>query len=61
MFSVSKATITGGKLGDYPKQKNLQNPVWWIIIENARTFLSKTPVAFRKIPNRSGGAGKEGG
>jgi len=40
--------------------KNLQNPVWWTIIENARTFLSKTPAAFRKISNHSGGAGRKG-
>jgi len=37
------------------------NPVWWTIIENARTFLSETPAAFRKIPNCSGGAGRKGG
>jgi len=24
-------------------------------------FLSETPAAFRKIPNRSGGAGRKGG
>jgi len=33
---------------------------WWAIIENARTFLSETPAAFRKIPIRSDGAGRKG-
>ncbi|PJB83431.1 MAG: hypothetical protein CO088_01475 [Candidatus Yonathbacteria bacterium CG_4_9_14_0_8_um_filter_46_47] len=41
--------------------KNLQNPVWWAIIENARTFFERNACGVSQNPKPLGRGGKERG
>jgi len=59
-FLASHATRRGEQVL-LSASKNLQNPVWWAIIENARAFFERNACGVSQSPKPLGRGGKERG
>ena len=59
-FLASRAARRGEQTS-LSTEKNLQNPVWWAIIENTRTFFERNACGVSQNPKPLGRGGKERG
>jgi len=58
---LARSASRRGEQDSLSASKNLQNPVWWTIIENARTFFERNAADVSQNPKPLGRGGKERG